>query len=515
MLLIDKINEKLKINDFNLDLESAVYKTKERILYFVFRYSDYLLLDKNIKDVVDETIKEELGEGVQFVVKYHKNYYDQEIIAQAVINILRKNYPMVRVEKNQISLNRERDLSKITIVVDTSFEDFLKSQEQSILEFINSGLVQEFYDRFEIGFEFRVGLIAEAKRANEDFHLEPDSSVDYEIEVETKAAFIGELIDAPIYPIAYYKLPVEGVSICGKIENLTENHTKARVDEDGKEKASREYYTFELADFSGKIRVVYFPGKANLQKFKKLENGSEIVIFGNIEEDKFQSGLSVRPKVINLMISKKGFYEKVYSMPVPKRYTRVFPEPYVETAQENLFGAFKEIENEYLLANDFVVFDLETTGVNYNLDKIIEIGAVKIVQGRMVETFGTLVNPERKIPPDATKVNNITDDDVKDAPTLKEVMPDFFKFCDGCVLVSYVIGFDFNFIEFHGKALGYAFTNKTDDAFVLAKQKLKGLKNYKLTTVAKHLGVSLENAHRAVFDAVATGEVMIKLLENF
>ena len=83
MLLIDKINEKLKINDFNLDLESAVYKTKERILYFVFRYSDYLLLDKNIKDVVDETIKEALGEGVQFVVKYHKNYYDQEIIAQA------------------------------------------------------------------------------------------------------------------------------------------------------------------------------------------------------------------------------------------------------------------------------------------------------------------------------------------------------------------------------------------------------------------------------------------------
>ena len=112
------------------------------------------------------------------------------------------------------------------------------------------------------------------------------------------------------------------------------------------------------------------------------------------------------------MIPKKGFYEKVYTMPVPKRYTRVFPEPYVETTQENLFGGFKEIENEYLLSNDFVVFDLETTGVNYNTDKIIEIGAVKIVQGRMVETFGTLINPERKIPPDATKVNNITDEDI-------------------------------------------------------------------------------------------------------
>ena len=114
-----------------------------------------------------------------------------------------------------------------------------------------------------------------------------------------------------------------------------------------------------------------------------------------------------------------------------------------------------------------------------------------------------------------SKVNNITDDDVAGAPTLKEVMPDFFKFCDGCVLVSYVIDFDFGFIDYHGKSLGYAFQNKTDDAFVLAKSKLKGLHNYKLVTVAKHLGVSLENAHRAVFDAVATGEVMVKLLENF
>ena len=515
MLLIDKINEKLNKIDFNLDLESAVYKTKERILYFVFRYADHLMLDKKIKDIVDETIVEEVGSKVNFVVKYHKNYYDQDIIAEATMTAMRKDFPMVAVQKEQIELVKNRTNNKVVVVIDIGFKDFVEPQKVKMTETIKDQLVAEYYDEFEVDIIFKEGLETKPKVFKEDFHIETDNTISYEIEVEAKEPFIGELIDAPIYPIAYYKLPAEGVSICGRIENLVENHTKARVDEDGKEKASKEYYTFELVDFSGRIRVVYFPGKANLQKFKKLEDGSEIVIFGNIEEDKFQSGLSVRPKVINLMIPEKGFYDRIYSMPVPTKYTKVFPEPYVETAQENLFGGYKEIENEYLLANDFVVFDLETTGVNYNTDKIIEIGAVKIVQGRMVETFGTLVNPERKIPADATKVNNITDEDVKDAPTLKEVMPDFFKFCDGCILVSYVIGFDFNFIEFHGKALGYAFTNKTDDAFVLAKQKLKGLKNYKLTTVAKHLGVSLENAHRAVFDAVATGEVMIKLLENF
>jgi DNA polymerase III epsilon subunit family exonuclease len=263
------------------------------------------------------------------------------------------------------------------------------------------------------------------------------------------------------------------------------------------------------------MHVVYFPGKANLPKFTKLTDDSEIAIFGNLEDDKFSAGMTLRPKVINLCITKPGFYDIVYSLPVPKNYTKVFPEPYTSTEQENLFVQSTEIKNPYLLENDFVVFDLETTGVNYMNDKIIEIGAVKIVQGKLIETFGTLINPERHIPKDATKVNNITDDDVKDAPTLKEVMPDFFKFCDGCVLVSYVIDFDFGFIDYHGKSLGYAFQNKTDDAFVIAKNKLKGLHNYKLTTVAKHLNIALENAHRAVFDAVATGEVMVKLLENF
>ena len=515
MLLIDKINENLIKFDFNLDLESAVYKTKERILYFVFRYSDHLMLDKVVKDIVDKTIQDELGSQVKFVVRYHKNYYDQDIIAEATVSAMRKDFPMISVQKEEVILTKSREQNKVLINLDISYSEFIEPQKEKIKSAVENCLMEEYFDKFEVSFGFKEGILTIKSETKEDFHLEPDNSVNYEIEVETKEAFIGELIDAPIYPIAYYKLPTEGVTICGRIENMIENHTKARVDDDGKEKASKEYYTFELVDFSGRIRVVYFPGKANLQKFKKLENGSEIVIFGNIEEDKFQSGLSVRPKVINLMIPEKGFYDRIYSMPVPMRYSKVFPEPYIETAQENLFNGFSEIKNEYLLANDFVVFDLETTGVNYSSDKIIEIGAVKIVQGRMVETFGTLVNPERKIPADATKVNNITDDDVKDAPTLKEVMPDFFKFCDGCVLVSYVIGFDFNFIEFHGKALGYAFTNKTDDAFVLAKQKLKGLKNYKLTTVAKHLGVSLENAHRAVFDAVATGEVMIKLLENF
>lgn len=513
MLLIDKINEKLNKLNFNLELESAVYKTKERTLSFVFSYEDSLMLTTQIKDLVNDVISNEFGKGIEINIRYKKNYFDEAIVGSFILEKLRKEYPMVGIDPNKIILERDHE-NKVKLEIDSQYQDFIANQP--IAEFLSESLFAEYKSKFIVDIVFAENVAPQMKQSNDKFdYFNMSSSDEYEIELEAIEPYIGELIDTVIYPIATFVHPKEGIAVCGRIENLVEKQTKPKVDEKGKEKPAKEYFSFDLVDYSGSMKVVYFPGKANSPKFKKLTNGSEIAIFGTLEEDKFSAGLSLRPKVLNLCVTKKGFYDQIYSLPVPKTYKKVFPEPYVDTKQENLFIETKEISNEYLLANDFVVFDLETTGVNYQTDKIIEIGAVKIVQGKLVETFGTLVNPECHIPADATKVNNISDDDVKDAPTLKEVMPDFFKFCDGCVIVSYVIGFDFGFIEYHGKSLGYAFTQTTDDAFVLAKNKLKGLKNYKLVTVAKHLGVSLENAHRAVHDAVATAECMVKLLEEY
>ena len=105
----------------------------------------------------------------------------------------------------------------------------------------------------------------------------------------------------------------------------------------------------------------------------------------------------------------------------------------------------------------------------------------------------------------------ITENMVSDAPTIKQVLPDFYKFCYGTTIMAYNIDFDYKFISIQGRKLGYIFDMKQIDAMYLARAFVPGLKNFKLSSVCKKLGVSLENAHRAVHDATATAEVVIKL----
>ena len=105
------------------------------------------------------------------------------------------------------------------------------------------------------------------------------------------------------------------------------------------------------------------------------------------------------------------------------------------------------------LMDSYVVFDIETTGFNSVNDRIIEIGAVRVVEGEIKETFSEFVNPERPIPYKITQLTTITDDMVKDAGTIEEILPQFLKFCEGSVLVAHNAGFDTGFIRENAKRL--------------------------------------------------------------
>lgn len=156
--------------------------------------------------------------------------------------------------------------------------------------------------------------------------------------------------------------------------------------------------------------------------------------------------------------------------------------------------------NEY--TEDYVVFDLETTGVSPYNDEVIEISAVKARKGKVVEEFSELVNPKRTIPFAASRVNNITDDMVSNAPFFDEVLRHFLEFVGEDVLVGHNIqSFDMKFIYrdceryFH-----QLITNDYVDTLILAKRCFPEWRHRRLGDLADYYGISTQGAHRALAD---------------
>ncbi len=161
---------------------------------------------------------------------------------------------------------------------------------------------------------------------------------------------------------------------------------------------------------------------------------------------------------------------------------------------------------------DFVVFDIETTGFSPVENRIIEIGAVKVSQGKIVDRFSTFVNPEVPIPFEIEKLTSITDEMVINAEKIETILPQFLAFCEGCMLVAHNASFDMSFIMENCDRQGIAHDFTYIDTVGIARVMLPGQAKHTLDAVAKTLGVSLENHHRAVDDAEATAEIFVKLI---
>ena len=165
------------------------------------------------------------------------------------------------------------------------------------------------------------------------------------------------------------------------------------------------------------------------------------------------------------------------------------------------------------LDDTYIVFDIETTGFSAIRDKIIEIGAVKVVNGEIVDRFSTFVNPQRPIPFEITNLTSITDEMVLEADPIEKVLPQFLEFVGDGVLVAHNASFDVGFIEQNCRyqEIEYRFTYV--DTVAMARVLLPTLSKYKLNLVAKALGISLENHHRAVDDAGCTAEIFVKFVK--
>ena len=171
----------------------------------------------------------------------------------------------------------------------------------------------------------------------------------------------------------------------------------------------------------------------------------------------------------------------------------------------------KKIDEE-----EFVVFDIETTGFNSHFNKIIEIGAVKIKAGRIIDRYSQLINPGISIPYHITEITSITNEQVANQPKIDEAIEKFVEFVGDAVLVAHNAPFDMGFIKRDvKKCLNINLENSVIDTLQMARDLFPDLKKYGLGDLNKVLGLALENHHRAVDDSQATANMFIIFLEKY
>ena len=173
--------------------------------------------------------------------------------------------------------------------------------------------------------------------------------------------------------------------------------------------------------------------------------------------------------------------------------------------------------DQLLQDTTYCVLDIETTGLSKQTDKITEFGIMKVKNGEVLDTFECFVNPEVPIPPRVVEVTHITDEMVKDAETIDQVLPKVLEFTKNTVIVAHNADFDVGFIKYNAELLGLEFPNTYIDTLAMAKELFPDFKRYKLGLIAEKLDIKVEVAHRALADVetlVAVFDVMLKMLDE-
>ena len=178
-------------------------------------------------------------------------------------------------------------------------------------------------------------------------------------------------------------------------------------------------------------------------------------------------------------------------------------------------GQTPELEARLLGELTYTVFDTETTGLDpRGGDEIISIGAIRLVNGRLLhtETMHQLVDPKRPIPAESIRYHGITDEMIKGKPTIDTVLPYFFRFSESTVLVAHNAAFDMRMLQMKEKETGLRFINPVLDTMHLSAVLHPSHRDHNLDTIVKRLGVVITKRHDALGDAIATGEVFLKMI---
>ena len=569
--------EKLEIKNIRLEkqlkevqVSKVVYFKEDRVIYM------YLISKEIISHEILDLLREELlgklkyFKNIRIKIKFtgFGRKSEKDIIKaywHNIIYILKNICPAIEGWKKQIEYMCLDNMLKIKIPKDIFYE---KLKKNNIEEVIRNILLEELGIDYEVKVEKAIGekidkkkLMEKADKEIEDLIKELDFDVKEENDEEEgyvikdeydEHMIYGEDVNSLVYPIKDLNQNSKTVAIVGEIFHIENKELR-----NGKILS-----IMSITDNTSSINCKLFLNDLNKDKIlNAVKEGSYVKIKGDILFDTYQRELTMTISGIRAEIKpqredtcKKGkrvelhAHTQMSSMDAlcsTKKLVKqaaawghkaiaitdhgvvqAFPEA-MDAGKSNNIKILYGVEgylvednapviknaNDESLSQTFVVFDLETTGFSNKNDKITEIGAVKIENFKVVDRFSQLINPQKDISYKVQELTGITNDLIKDKPTIEEVLPKFIEFIGDSVMVAHNADFDMGFMQQKCREQNIEFKNTSVDTLTLARTLLPHMKRFRLNLIAKELGVPLLNHHRAVDDAEATAHIFIKFLE--
>lgn len=439
------------------------------------------------------------------------------------------------------------------------FNGVLKA-EQGATEFINRKLVKEETRRRQVIADMVESeeKLRHKRTTPKTISVREGETLYPTIILDSAREIYGHTPRAKPIPIAKITPDIGSATIWGEIFSIEQKATRDR---------QRKIYSINVTDYTSSITLKVIEMATQCKMLDTLAKGMSVLVRGSVEYDKYDHEIVLRPKSIatvkQVQVTDDAqdkrvelhLHSNMSAMdgvtPVSELIRRAanwghtaiavtdhgvvqsFPDA-MNTAEELkkkgqpikiLYGTEAYFVNDLVpavkgndnreLSGEFISFDIETTGLSPTMDRITEIGAVRIVNGEVKDSFDTFVNPERSIPAKITELTGITDEMVKDAPSEKDALQRFFEFCGkDAVLIAHNADFDTSFIRVASQRCGSEFANTYIDTVPMCRSLLKGIKNAKLDTVAKYLKLDPFQHHRACDDAAVLGQIFLRLIQR-
>lgn len=503
---------KKKIPSINGTLKDAEVKVYGNNLLISLKNGGKAILDEKGFDVyLSNLINEEFG--LEFNIKY-------DGITEIDIN----NKIYVEKQKNVEEKIHRENVEKLN--------HFFTEEEE------NSAAIKEKHE----------------KSAITEIEIRKDEFLKPQIIKSSIRPFFGPTIKGTIEPISSISLDTGKAVIWGDVFSVEKKVTK---------RGDKNIFNFDITDYTSSITVKVFGLIKDTSMLDQLKNGTTVVVAGDVEYDRYASeivmtarsiGTAKKVEVVDKAPKKRVELHMHTNMSQMDGITSAkdlvtraakWGHPAVAITDHGVAQAYPEAMNtaekinkeeekikviygteayfmddlvesvngdsDEPLNGTFICFDIETTGLSAAKDKITEIGAVKVVNGEITDTFSTFANPEIPIPARITELTGITDSMVKDAPSQREAVKAFLEFADGNVLVAHNAPFDTSFIRKACEEMGEVYNYASIDTVAISRAILPDIKNCKLDTVAKYLRLGDFNHHRATDDATMLANIFISL----